>query len=203
VVKESVQDVILYNLEREKDKGEGGGGWNHSDPWQLHGSITDVRTPQMRTRHVWVRKAVLQSNLLGRPASAGCRSISMTFPRYEAFPSVSRLRLSLWGIIRNPFWITCESCEHSPASECYEWFYHPMSNLRKLLNVDVTSGLLICQICLVMYVFLLLLCCLFVFHLENDATWWRCVLFLVYFVMDCGLGRCNLSCLPIWLMVLV
>jgi hypothetical protein len=32
------------------------------------------------------------------------------------------------------------SCKHSPASECCEWFYHPMRNFRKPINFDVTSG---------------------------------------------------------------
>jgi hypothetical protein len=95
-----------------------------------------------------------------------------------------RLRLCLWWIIRNPFWIMCESREHSPVIECYEWFYHSMRNLRKPTNFDVTSGFvsmsdMFSDACTFLY-----LCCPFIFHLENDSIWWRCVLFWVCFVMD-------------------
>jgi hypothetical protein len=35
-------------------------------------------------------------------------------------------------------------------------FYHPMRNLRRPIDFDVTSGFSVCQICSVMYAFLLL-----------------------------------------------
>jgi hypothetical protein len=41
MVKESELDIIVYYLARNKEKE---GGHKHSDPWQLHDSVTEIRT---------------------------------------------------------------------------------------------------------------------------------------------------------------
>jgi hypothetical protein len=63
-------------------------GWDYPDPGQLYDSITDMRTSQVCMRHVSVRTAVRQADLVGRPASPRHRPISLTLPRVGAFPSI-------------------------------------------------------------------------------------------------------------------
>jgi hypothetical protein len=66
------------------------------------------------------------------------------------------------------------------------------------MNFDVTSGFvsmsdMFSDVC-IFVIFMLPFC----ISLENDAIWWRYVLFWVCFVMDHLLGEYNLGCLPIW-----
>jgi hypothetical protein len=88
------------------------------------------------------------------------------------------------GIIRNPFWVPRESREHSPASECYEWFHQPMRNFCRPINCDVISGFVsMSDIFSDVWIFVIL-CFPFESHRKSDAILWICVLFLVCFVMD-------------------
>jgi hypothetical protein len=140
----------------------------------------------MRTHHIWVRMAVRRSDLLGRPVLPRRWSISMALPREEAFLSV---RIQDWdcvydGSFRIPFGSRVSPVNNPPQANVMSDFTIPWRICASRWMLMWPVVLSVCQICLVMYVFLLSLCCPFVFHLENDAIWWRCVLFWVCFVMD-------------------
>jgi hypothetical protein len=101
-------------------------------PRQLYGSVTDTPTSQVGVRHDFVLTADRRTDLVGRSLVYVHPTISMTLPRDEAYMLVRT--------IRNPFWVPRESREHSPASECYEWFHQPMRNFRRPIKFDVVSG---------------------------------------------------------------
>jgi hypothetical protein len=66
----------------------------------------------------------------------------MTLPRVEALPSV-RTQTEV-ASVRDHLNRLCEShlnpVNTPPQANVMSDFYHPMSNLRKLMNFDVTSG---------------------------------------------------------------
>jgi hypothetical protein len=109
----------------------------------MYSSVTDMRTSQARWRHVWVRTAVHRSDLVGSPVVSGCQPINMTLPRVEALLSV-RTQTEV-ASMRDHFDPLCGSrADHvntPPQANVVSDFYHPMRNLRKPMNFDVTSGL--------------------------------------------------------------
>jgi hypothetical protein len=57
----------------------------NTEPRQLYDSVTDMPTSQVRVRHVFVLTADRRTDLVGRPLLYVHPTISMTFPRDEAY----------------------------------------------------------------------------------------------------------------------
>jgi hypothetical protein len=58
------------------------------EPRQLHDSVTDMPTSQVRVRHVFVLTADRRTDLVGRPLLHVHPKISMALPRDEAYMRV-------------------------------------------------------------------------------------------------------------------